>query len=154
LLLLATLSNIFAGSFDHRALPSVSSINSAGASSTSEATAAAAIVARQRSEQRLAEMQLLKERMEKLQPSTAVLRGSSGIGKPAAASATTTPVAAAVAAAPPHADGPPLGLDVSFIGSKMEERRLRWMKECVPWRFVTAALFFQCSLPSLTLSCR
>lgn len=26
--------------------------------------------------------------------------------------------------------------DISAIAAKMEERRLRWMQECVPWRSV------------------
>ena len=37
---------------------------------------------------------------------------------------------------PPHSEK----IDLSKLEAKMEERRLRWIQECTPWRYGTANL--------------
>lgn len=34
-------------------------------------------------------------------------------------------------------------VDVSMLEAKIEERRLRWMQECLPWRLVGISLIVQ-----------
>lgn len=36
----------------------------------------------------------------------------------------------------------PQHVDVDIIAAKMEERRLRWIQECTPWRFVTTSTIY------------